>query len=211
MYSYKRMNQHEDTASKLIKAGRELFPRKGYEGCSVRDLAHQADANLGAVTYHFGSKAALYDAVVASFAEPFRARIAEAAQPPGAPLDRIEGVVRTFFAHLREEAQLPRLILQQLASDRPMPESAKRTLQANHGTLASLIQAGQADGSIRPGDARVMAINIAAQPMFMMILRPVLQEAVAINQTDPGQWSQLVEHAVAFVRGGLAAGEGERP
>lgn len=210
MYSYKRMNQPGDTPAKLIKAGRELFPRRGYEGCSVRDLAQQAEANLGAVTYHFGSKAGLYDAVVASFAEPFRSRIAQAAQAPGAPLDRIERVLRTFFAHLREEAQLPRLILQQLASDRPMPESAKRTLQANHRTLASLIQAGQADGTIRPGDARVMAIHIAAQPMFMVILRSVLHEAVAIDQADPGQFTQLVEHAVAFVRGGLAAREGEQ-
>lgn len=194
-----------ETARRLIEAGRELFPRLGYAACSVRALARKAGANLGAVTYHFGSKQALYEAVLASFAEPLRARVARAASEGGSPLQRIERVVRAFFRYLLEEPDMARILLHQLVSERPMPEVAKRTLQANHSLLAELIREGQRDGSIRPGDPRLMAVSVASQPLIAAIMRAALQEAVAIDPRERETFHRLVENAVEFVRGGLAA------
>jgi AcrR family transcriptional regulator len=52
------------TAAALLEAGRVLFAERGYEGASVRAITAHACANLGAITYHFGSKRDLYDRVV---------------------------------------------------------------------------------------------------------------------------------------------------
>ena len=54
------MTERDDARSRLIEAAIELFADKGYEGTSVRDLATAAGANVAAVSYHFGSKDALY-------------------------------------------------------------------------------------------------------------------------------------------------------
>lgn len=194
-----------DTRSQLIQAARRLFAERGYDGTSIRDITGLAGANLGAITYHFGSKDALYEEVVASMAEPLRAGLAGAAAQSGAPLERIERVVRAFFEHLGSHPELPRLIVQQFASTRPMPRAGLRVMHANHRTLASLIAEGQADGSIRRGDPRLMALSVGAQPVFLTLIRRVLQEAVAIDQADPGTRARLVESVVAFVRAGLAA------
>lgn len=201
---------HADTPTRLIQAGRELFPKFGYAGCSVRALTRNAGVNLGAVTYHFGSKLRLYEAVLASFAEPLRARVAEAAAGHGAPLERIERVVRALFQYLLEEPDMPRILLHQLVSERPIPDVAKRALQANHGTVTELIREGQRDGTIRTGDPRLMAISVASQPLIAAIMRPALQEAVAIDPHARETYVQFVENAVAFIRGGLAANKEER-
>jgi AcrR family transcriptional regulator len=58
------MNQSPVTAESLLDAGQRLFAERGYDASSVRDLTAAASANLGAVTYHFGSKEALYHAVL---------------------------------------------------------------------------------------------------------------------------------------------------
>jgi AcrR family transcriptional regulator len=50
----------EDARGRLIDSAIELFAKKGYEGTSVRDLATAAGVNVAAVSYHFGSKDALY-------------------------------------------------------------------------------------------------------------------------------------------------------
>src|SRR5882762_8534622 len=50
----------DDARARLIDAAMELFAEKGYEGASVRDLAAAAGVNVAAVSYHFGSKDALY-------------------------------------------------------------------------------------------------------------------------------------------------------
>lgn len=205
------MNSQQDTHSQLLAAARELFARRGFAGSSVRAITEAAHANLGAVTYHFGSKEALYEAACASLADPLAEAIVAAAAAPGSPLDRIERVVRTFFGYLFAHPQLPRIVAHQLASDRPIPEAAKRTLQSNHGTLATLIAEGQRDGTIRAGDPRLMALSIGSQPIWLGLVRRALQQAVAIDQADPDTWRAMVESAVAFVRAGLARHSEETP
>jgi AcrR family transcriptional regulator len=55
-----RLQEQEDARARLIDAAIALFADKGYEGTSVRDLASAAGVNVAAVSYHFGSKDALY-------------------------------------------------------------------------------------------------------------------------------------------------------
>jgi AcrR family transcriptional regulator len=50
----------EDARARLIEAAMQLFATNGYEGTSVRELATAAGVNVAAVSYHFGSKDALY-------------------------------------------------------------------------------------------------------------------------------------------------------
>jgi AcrR family transcriptional regulator len=44
----------------LIEAAKTLFIERGYEAVSTRELAELAGVNLGAIQYHFGSKAKLF-------------------------------------------------------------------------------------------------------------------------------------------------------
>ncbi|MBN8548448.1 MAG: TetR/AcrR family transcriptional regulator [Deltaproteobacteria bacterium] len=44
----------------LLEAAERLFAEKGYEAVSTRELAEAAGVNLGAIQYHFGSKAKLF-------------------------------------------------------------------------------------------------------------------------------------------------------
>jgi AcrR family transcriptional regulator len=188
-----------------VQAARKLFAAHGYDGTSVRAITTEAGTNLGAITYHFGSKQALYEEVIASTVGPSRERLGAAASQPGKPLDRIESFVRAFFAFLYESPDLPQLMMQELSSSRPIPEAVLQTIRGNIETLTSLIQEGQAAGSIRPGDARLMALSIGAQPIWLTLARRALQEGVAIDQTDPATRAQIVVSVVRFVRAGLAA------
>ena len=45
---------------RLLDAAERLFGEHGYDGVGMRLLAEAANVNLGAATYHFGSKQALY-------------------------------------------------------------------------------------------------------------------------------------------------------
>jgi len=47
-----------------MNAAAALFERHGFGGTSIRDITDLARANLGAVTYYFKSKAALFSAVM---------------------------------------------------------------------------------------------------------------------------------------------------
>ncbi|OOG61195.1 TetR family transcriptional regulator [Rhodanobacter sp. B05] len=56
---------HGDTRKRLLEATEWLFIESGYEAMSLRHITARASANLAAVNYHFGSKEALMQEVLA--------------------------------------------------------------------------------------------------------------------------------------------------
>ena len=53
-----------DTKQKILDAAECLFARDGYHTTSLRSITAEADVNLAAVNYHFGSKEALLEATI---------------------------------------------------------------------------------------------------------------------------------------------------
>ncbi len=53
-----------DTKQRILDAAESLFAREGFHNTSLRAITRQAEANLAAVNYHFGSKDALVRAVL---------------------------------------------------------------------------------------------------------------------------------------------------
>jgi len=49
-----------ETVTRLLDAAERLFGEFGFDGVGMRALAQEAGVNLGAATYHFGSKEKLY-------------------------------------------------------------------------------------------------------------------------------------------------------
>src|SRR3954469_16007899 len=114
------MKSSDPVSERLLAAARVLFTRHGYEGTSVRAITSRAKANLGAVTYHFGSKQALYYAAVTRMAEPLAERIAQAAQAEGTPIERLGAMMRGFLEHVAEDPGAPTCLLRELAGDGPI-------------------------------------------------------------------------------------------
>jgi AcrR family transcriptional regulator len=196
------------TREALLRAGRETFARRGYDGASIREITRRAHANLGAVTYHFGGKRQLYHQVLASFAEPLGARLAEAPFDPAPPLDRISAILNEFFAALLDQRDLPALMLHELALNKPAPPPVRRTMERVFQLLVDQIQSGQEDGSIQPGPPPpVLAMNVVAQPIYVALLRHRLKDVFGLDVSDPAFRHALVTYTAGFVRRGLSAGD----
>jgi AcrR family transcriptional regulator len=204
---------NDSTRLRLITAARDIFADKGFDAASVREITSAADANLAAITYHFGSKEALYDAVLEHTFEPvaslLRKTLHEGPLVDRPPLDRIEALVRGFLGRLDSAPKLPLLILHQAIRREGLPGPTHAKMQEVIGTLASLIREGQGDGTIRDGDAQLMALSIWAQPVYFGLIRCL---APAIMQGDasaiPSMESRS-DHIVRFIRRGLVGDQGE--
>lgn len=69
----KRQKRASEKRQKLVSAGANLFHTQGYEATSLADVAKAAEVPAGGVFYHFPSKAALADAVMAHHEAHFAA------------------------------------------------------------------------------------------------------------------------------------------
>jgi AcrR family transcriptional regulator len=60
----RRRQTGDRTRARLMEAARHLMAERGDEGGSLRAITHAAEANVAAVTYHFGGKDNLHSAVI---------------------------------------------------------------------------------------------------------------------------------------------------
>jgi AcrR family transcriptional regulator len=59
-----------ETREQILIAAERLFAERGFAGTTLRNIVREANVNLAAVHYHFGSKEELFRAVVRQFAQP---------------------------------------------------------------------------------------------------------------------------------------------
>jgi AcrR family transcriptional regulator len=194
----------EETRKALLAASRRLFGLRGFDGTSIRAITRMAGANLGAVTYHFGSKRALYGAVLEDGLRPLAERVAAAAQSDGTGRERMLRVVEAYFAHLESRPDLPRLLLQEVAAGKTPPEVVVEIIQGVAGTIARLQREGVADGSVRSGHPYLAALSVVSQPVFFTLVGPLLHVVAGIDLGDPDTRRGVLEHVQAFVHAGLA-------
>ena len=60
----RRQRYRQQTRSEILGAAREIFVRRGFEGFSMRSLAHSVGYSPAAIYLHFTSKEALFDVLV---------------------------------------------------------------------------------------------------------------------------------------------------
>src|SRR3954464_13990942 len=59
------------TRTRLVEAALDLLAQRGEEGVTLRELTNAAEANVAAVSYHFGSLNALCDTAIETALEHY--------------------------------------------------------------------------------------------------------------------------------------------
>ncbi|WP_117190200.1 TetR/AcrR family transcriptional regulator [Rhizobium terrae] len=83
----------------LLKSAVTLFALSGYNAVSLRDIAKAAGANVGSITYHFGSKANLLREIYDRHTKPMNARRRELlgeARRISNPEERLMAILRAY-------------------------------------------------------------------------------------------------------------------
>jgi AcrR family transcriptional regulator len=199
------MNQVLATRDQLLREARKVFADKGFDGGSVRAITSAAGANLGAVSYHFGSKEGLYHAVLASVWAETGEAVERESRREAPPLDRLEAILRVIFAQVAAQPDLGRLMLRELAETRPVPAPIQTALGRLAGTLKATLAEGQADGSVVAGDPQLLILSIMAQPFHVLAVRNKLRDVLGLPAQEEDVFARVVDNAVAFARRGLSA------
>lgn len=206
--STKPSSPADSTPGRLVAAARAIFARDGFEGASVRDITAAAGANVAAVTYHFGSKEGLYHAVLQAVLSPLRDRILTVCSGPGSPLERIEAAIRSFVAHLAENPDQPRLMVQEMTVGGPLPAVLQEVILPVAAALRGVVEEGQRDGSVRTGNPFLFVLSVLSQPVyFTLVSRKIPPGLLPVDLASEGGRAVLADHVVRFALNGLRAGE----
>jgi len=111
----------DERRAAILRAARELFSRHAYAAVSVADIAGAAGVSPPLVVFYYGTKRALYLAVVDSASETLRAGLREVPGPPS--LERLAASVR-FYAEYARTHRTGFLSFVRSSHERALPEAA---------------------------------------------------------------------------------------
>lgn len=95
-----------DTAGRILRAAEKLFAEQGFKGTTMRQITTEADVNLAAVNYHFGSKTGLIHAVAGHTLEPLcqdiEAALAEHGRTEVVPLGPLLNILASALVRIHQ-------------------------------------------------------------------------------------------------------------
>jgi AcrR family transcriptional regulator len=118
-----------DARARILAAGLEVFSDEGFAGTTTREIATRAGVNLGLIKYYFGSKDALWRAVVDGVFTALATEVGEVEAQGGGEPRAIEKLVRSAVRFIGHNPAFVRLM-----NDECKRDSARmRWLVDRHG------------------------------------------------------------------------------
>jgi TetR/AcrR family transcriptional regulator len=154
-----------DARGRILAAARRSFATVGFEGAATRQIAADAGVAQSLLLYHFGSKDALWRAVIDQMFGDLNARMTLAARSAraGSVRDRLLAVIRAFIELCAQDADIHRIMtIEGRQPTERLQWLVERHLQANHLEACALIREGQAAGTVRPGDPTLLYYSFIA-------------------------------------------------
>lgn len=197
----------QDARDKLLSAGTELFAVQGFAGVSIRELATAAGVNSALISYHFGGKAGLYEAVVTAQYE----RLVGKFEAIAASTATMEEKVRMYADvirrnHTEDQPLMARLIQGELTSPTACMENVVRKYTVRiAGIISGVLRQGIQSGIFRQDiDPVFAAMTLAGMLNFYFILREVTK---AVVPEFAGRDQEFVESALKIYLKGMGRAE----
>ena len=196
------------TREHLLDAAAAVFTEAGFRHATVREICRRAHANIAAVNYHFGDKAALYLAVLRRVETQAEAR--HPITPPGAdrlpPARRLECFVRSFlFRLLVEGANLAGGRLMSLEMIQPtaaLDAVSREHLQPIADELRAIVT-GLLGAAATEERVRHCGMSVISQCLFYHQCREVVGRLFPDMSFDAAGIERLARHITRFSLAGI--------
>jgi TetR/AcrR family transcriptional regulator len=193
----------DERRGEIIDSAVVVFGRNGYKRTTLSQVAERAGVSAGTVCHYFGSKAALFEEVIAERLMPF-VEIEEAslARNRGPASDLLHQFLRRFWDRAWEPGILDLVRVVKVDSGE-FPESGRLLCQQLgvrwRRLFARILTAGQRSGEFRPLD-----VDVAARTISYAVIG-VAEKVSAFRAYDPDMpereemWRMVREMVDRFV------------
>jgi len=200
---------HGEVAERLLDAATELAVEQGFDACGLREIAARAEVSSGMISYYFGDRQGLYEAMFQRAFDRISSKVdALMADPSIGGDDRLDELVRLHVATIAADPWLPRLLIREVLAETESSlktELASRVGQGPMKLMIDWIKEEQKRGVLRSDlDPRMMAMTLASLSAFPFVMLPIIGEEIGLtlDETFP---DRLIEHNQRLLARGIRA------
>jgi len=143
------------TREQLLKKALAAFSKKGYSATTLEDIAREAEVTRGAIYWHFGSKAELYNTLIREYSDRGNVIIQQAASEGGTLLEILHRVFVRQLQAIEDNSDLRALMELYLFKTGLVPEleeGRKQQIESGIGLIemiAGIMAQGVEQGLLR--------------------------------------------------------------
>lgn len=186
----------------IIEVAERLFASKGFSGTSVRDIAQEADVNVAMISYYFGSKEKLIEALFSVRIVETRTQIEMILKNEElSPFQKVNIWIDTVIDRLMSNQCFHKIMMrEQLSTERtPMISEQIRELKIrNMELMKRLITEGQEKGSFRRDvDLTLMVTTLYGTLNQAMATQEFLKMMQGQEDLDEAQYQLYLRNALS--------------
>lgn len=140
------MSTYSEKQIQIMQAAEGLFADKGFDGTSVRDIAEAAGVNLAMISYYFGSKEKLMEAMFVYRSNSFSLKLENMLQNKDLdPMQKVEVLADQYIDKLLSQQCFHRIMVreQMVYHNQFIGEQIRQLKMRNQALIRQLIEEGQ--------------------------------------------------------------------
>ncbi|MBA9083610.1 AcrR family transcriptional regulator [Fontibacillus solani] len=136
-----------DVKTRILLSAKRLFAKQGYEGTSVRQICEEANANIALVSYHFGGKEKVFEAIFEQFYPGSEEAFNQYEDELKNPVEGLTLIVREIVVFTINDKELSDIIQQELTLQSPRMETVQAFLSPVWFKVKELLERGKEEGA----------------------------------------------------------------
>jgi len=139
------MKSNNIKKTEILNVAEKLFSINGFDGTSVRDIATEAGVNVAMISYYFGSKDKLLEALLLYRIEGLRLKIEEVSKESITPIQKMEKVIELYITRIQANRSIYNIIHSEIIIKKRVMECREYNEIKEHNIefLRSIVKEGQ--------------------------------------------------------------------
>lgn len=146
----------------ILETAEALFAEFGYEGTSTRLLAKEAGVNVAMISYYFGSKEKLFEALVEKRTRFTREQLATLHREDKDHWHKLDTIIELNVDRILSDQQFYRILYREISLQQrsQLGENLVNILMKNVTGLIEVIQDGMKEKAFRPVDPELTVATL---------------------------------------------------
>jgi len=153
-----------DKQLQIMDKALEVFAEKGFDSASVRDIAQRAEVNVAMISYYFGSKEKLLEAIFRNHTGSMRKKIESIIHSKTHdPLEKVDLLIDTYITVIIENHSFHQLMMREqvLMKEGPLYTLIKDMKTQNRNLIEIAVKAGQKAGLFQKNiEVNMLAVTL---------------------------------------------------
>src|SRR6187549_484498 len=136
----------------IMEAAEALFAERSFSGTSVRDIAEAADVNLAMISYYFGSKEKLMEAMFTYRGEHYKLQLQNIIRNNSlSSKQKVEKLIEEYVDRIFQKQNFHKIMVREQMTNNngPVSKLIYELKSGNQALIKQLIQEGQKNGEFK--------------------------------------------------------------